>query len=236
MKLLDWNAAGVTAKCGEGGECGDVSGFQAAPAGIGSRPTIRGADMLILILGLILFLGIHSVRIFAPAWREARMAAMGEQPWKGIYSLVSFVGLIVIIWGYSLAWPTAPVLYEPPVWMKHVTALLMLVALISLMISVVPTGRLKPVLKHPMLLAVKIWAFAHLLANGDLASILLFGSFLVWAVLARISAKRRGDNGPAAAGPVRNDAIGVAAGIALYLLFIWRLHLWLFGAVPLPVA
>lgn len=235
MKLLDLNAAGVTAKCGEGGECGDVSGFQAAPAGIGSRPTIRGADMLILILGLILFLGIHSVRILAPGWREARLAGMGENAWKGTYSVVSFAGLILIVWGYSLAWATAPALYEPPVWMKHIAALLMLFALISLMISFAPTGRLKKALKHPTLLAVKIWALAHLLANGDLASILLFGSFLVWGVLARISVKRRGDNGPAVAGPVRNDVIGVAAGVALYLLFIWRLHLWLFGAVPLPV-
>ena len=192
--------------------------------------------MLVLILGLILFLGIHSVRIVAPGWREARLVGMGEGAWKGTYTAISFAGLILIVWGYSLAWATAPVLYEPPVWMKHITALLMLFALVALGISSVPTGRLKKVLKHPMLLAVKIWAFAHLLANGDLASILLFGSFLVWGVLARISVKRRGDNGPAVAGPVRNDVIGVAVGIVLYLLLIWRLHLWLFGAVPLPVS
>ena len=191
--------------------------------------------MLILILGLILFLGIHSVRILAPGWREARLVGMGEGPWKGIYSLVSFAGLILIVWGYSLAWATAPVLYEPPAWMKHITALLMLFAMISLTVSFVPAGRLKPILKHPMLLAVKIWATAHLLANGDIASILLFASFLAWAVAARISLKRRGNLGTTVAGPVRNDVIGVAAGVALYLLFIWRLHLWLFGAVPLPM-
>ncbi|WP_157018204.1 NnrU family protein [Mesorhizobium xinjiangense] len=191
--------------------------------------------MLVLILGLILFLGIHSVRIFAPEWAGAREKSMGEGPWKGTYSLVSAIGLVLIIWGYSLAWPVAPVIYEPPVWMKHLTALLMLFAFIAIMVYTVPAGRLKPMLKHPMLVAVKIWAVAHLLANGDLASILLFGSFLVWAVLDRISVKRRGA-AIAAAGPVRNDLIAVAAALVLYGLFVWRLHLWLFGAVPLPVA
>ncbi len=190
--------------------------------------------MLVLVAGLLLFLGVHSVRIFAPAWSEAREKSMGEGPWKGFYSLVAAVGLVLTIWGYALAWPTAPVIYEPPVWMKHLTALLMLFAFICLMVYAVPAGRLKPALKHPMLVAVKIWALAHLLANGDLASILLFGSFLVWAVLDRISVKRRGA-AIAAAGPVRNDIIAIVVALLLYALFVWRLHLWLFGAVPLPM-
>ncbi|MEO9612726.1 MAG: NnrU family protein [Nitratireductor sp.] len=188
--------------------------------------------MLVLILGLVLFLGVHSVRVFAPAWRDQKRDALGHGPWRGAYSLVSVVGFVLIVWGYGLAWAGAPVLYEPPVWLKHLAALLMLFAFISIMVFALPAGRLKPVLKHPMLLAVKLWALAHLLANGDLASLLLFGSFLAWAVLDRISVKRRGE-APPAPGPVFNDAIAVAAGLVLYVLFVWKLHLWLFGAVPI---
>ncbi|MFN3549912.1 MAG: NnrU family protein [Mesorhizobium sp.] len=188
--------------------------------------------MFVLVLGLILFLGIHSVRIVAPGWRDAKLAAMGNG-WRGLYSLVSAVGLVLIVWGYSLAWPAGPVLYDPPLWTKHVAALLMLFALIALAVSQLPGGKLKKMLKHPMLLSVKIWAFAHLLANGELASLLLFGSFLAWAVADRISLKRRGDTGPKVAGPIVWDAVAVAVGIVLYLLFVFGLHLWLFGADPL---
>lgn len=188
--------------------------------------------MLILIVGLILFLGVHSVRILAPAWSAERASSMGKGPWRGIYSLVSIVGFVLIIWGYGLAWASAPVLYEPPVWLKHLAALLMLFAMIAIMVFAVPAGRLKPALKHPMLVAVKLWALAHLMANGDLASIVLFGAFLIWAVADRISVKRRGAAIPAA-GPVRNDVVAVAAGLVLYVLFVWKLHLWLFGVPPL---
>ena len=116
--------------------------------------------------------------------------------------------------------------------MKHVTLALMLPALISLMVFIMPAGRLKPALKHPMLLAVKIWAVAHLLANGDLASVILFGSFLVWAVLDRIAVKRLGDR-IASPGPVKWDIASVAAGALVYVLFVWKLHEWLFGVSPL---
>jgi uncharacterized membrane protein len=188
--------------------------------------------MSVLIIGLILFLGVHSVRIAAPAWRDRRIAAMGEGPWKGFYSLVSIIGFVLIVWGYGVARPEAPVFYEPPLWMKHVTALLMIFAFISLATYAVPAGRLKPMLKHPMLVAIKIWALAHLLANGDLASILLFGTFLVWAVFDRISVKRRAAPIPAT-GPVFNDAIAIVVGLVVYVLFVWRLHAWLFGVMPL---
>ena len=187
--------------------------------------------MFVLVLGLILFLGIHSVRIVAPGWRDARLAAMGNG-WRGLYSIVSTVGLVLVVWGYSLAWP-GPVLYTPPLWTRHVAALLMLVSLIALAVSQLPGGKLKKMLKHPMLLSVKVWAFAHLLANGELASILLFGGFLAWAVVNRISLKRRGDMGPAVAGPVVWDAPAVALGTAFYQVFVFGLHLWLFGADPL---
>ncbi len=191
--------------------------------------------MLVLILGLVLFLGIHSVRMAAPGFRDAQIAARGIGPWKGIYSIVAALGLVLIVWGYSLAWPAAPVLYEPPVWLKHINALLMLFAFIIIASGDLPASHIKAAVKHPMLLAVKIWAFGHLLSNGDLASILLFGSFLVWAVVNRIAVKRRGGPLPVA-GPWRNDAIVVAVGVAVYLLFVWKLHLWLFGVPPIPVA
>ncbi|MBZ0164697.1 MAG: NnrU family protein [Notoacmeibacter sp.] len=187
--------------------------------------------MLVLVIGLILFLGPHSVRIFASGWAEARSAAMGENAWKGIYSLVSVLGFVLIVYGYGLARLDAPVFYVPPAWMTHVTALLMVFAFIALGAYMLPAGRLKLMLKHPMLLAVKIWAFAHLLANGDLASILLFGAFLAWAVLDRISVKRRGV-AISSGGPVKWDVAAVATGLVLYGLFVWKLHWWLIGAHP----
>ena len=188
-------------------------------------------NMLLLIAGLIAFLGIHSIRMVAPAWREAMIARMGEGPWKGIYSLVSLVGLVLLIWGYARAQPLAPVLYVTPFWLVHVTATLMLLAFISMMVGNLKPGRLKPLLKHPMLLSVKIWAFAHLLVNGDLASVILFGAFLAWAVWNRIAVKRRGDPLPQP-GPVVNDIIAVVSGVVIWLLFVWKLHEWLIG-VPI---
>lgn len=187
--------------------------------------------MLILILGLILFIGIHSVRIFAPDWRNARVAAMGEGRWKGVYSLVSVVGLVLLVWGYGLARPEAAFFYEPPAWMKHAVALVMPVALIIFMVSQLPPGKMKPALKHPMLVSIKIWAIAHLAANGDLASILLFGAFLAWAVLDRISVGRRDEPSPSE-GSVHWDIAAIVSGVVIYLLFVWRLHAWLFGVLP----
>lgn len=188
--------------------------------------------MFLLIVGLVLFLGIHSVRIVAPAWRDAQRARLGANAWKSLYSLISLAGFVLIVWGYARAWPSAPILYEPPVWMKHVAAAVMLPALISLMAFGFPAGRLKPALKHPMLVAIKLWAVAHLLANGDLASVVLFGSFLVWAILDRIAVKRLGDR-IAEPGPAKWDIAAVAAGTAVYALFVWKLHFWLFGVSPL---
>lgn len=184
--------------------------------------------MAILILGLLIFLGIHSVRIVAPQWRDARVAAMGEGPWKGIYSLISLVGFVLIVWGYALARPQTYDLYAAPAWLMPVVSILMAASLVSLMVGNLPAGRLKPMLKHPMLLSVKIWALAHLLVNADLAAFLLFGTFLAWAVVDRISVKRR--NEPiASAGPPRNDVIAVLAGLALWAFFVWFGHEWLFG-------
>ncbi len=184
--------------------------------------------MAILIAGLVLFLGVHSVRMLAPQWRDSQLASMGEGPWKGAYSLVSLAGLVLLVWGYSVARPVAPDLYTPPAWTPHLAITLMAIAFMSLMVSQLPAGRLKPMLKHPMLLAVKVWAFAHLLVNGDLASVLLFGSFLAWAVWNRIALKRRGGRLPVA-GPVTWDVGAVVSGLAVWLLFIWKLHVWVAG-------
>lgn len=189
--------------------------------------------MLVLILGLVLFLGIHSIRIPGEAFRNAQIARFGLDKWKGIYSLVSLAGFALIIWGFSLARPDAAILYEPPVWMKHVNALLMLLSLIALAAAKTPVGVIKPMLKHPMLVGVKLWALGHLLANGYAASVVLFGSILVWAIADRIGCKRRGDNGSSVRGPIANDIVPVAIGLVLYGLLVWKLHAWLFGVSPL---
>lgn len=189
--------------------------------------------MVTLVIGLILFLGIHCVRIFAPAFRESQIATRGEGAWKGIYTIVSIAGLAMMIWGFGEARLTLPLIYEPPVWMKHINATLMLASFIVLMSGYFPSGKIRAAVKHPMVTATKIWAFGHLLANGDLASVLLFGSFLVWGVLTRISYKRRGDLGTTVSGPVANDILPVVAGVILYGLFVWKLHVWLIGVSAL---
>jgi uncharacterized membrane protein len=161
---------------------------------------------------------------------------MGEGKWKGLYSAASLIGFVLIIWGYALARPEAAFIYEPPVWMKHVALTLMLFSFVFLGVSQVPAGRIKAWIRHPMLLAVKIWALAHLLANGDAASLVLFLGILAWAVVDRISVKRRetaGERVEIIAGPVTNDVIAVAVGIAVYGLFVWKAHAWLFGVSPL---
>lgn len=187
--------------------------------------------MLWLVLGLVIFLGAHSVRIVAPGWRDARIAAWGEGTFKGVYSLASAIGLVLIVWGYGKAWENPVLLYDPPVWTRHLAALLMLLSFISLAAYMLPAGRLKPILKHPMLLAVKIWALAHLIANGDLGSVVLFGAFLLWAAADRVAAKRRGAPVPKP-GPATMDVAAVGLGVVLYLLFVWRLHVWLIGVAP----
>lgn len=191
-------------------------------------------NMVLLVAGLVAFLGIHSVRMVAPAWREAQIARLGDGPWKGLYSVVSLLGLVLLVWGYARAQPLAPVLYVTPFWLVHVAIALMAFSFISLMVFNLRPGKLRARLKHPMLVAVKIWAFAHLLVNGDLASVLLFGAFLGWAVWNRIDVKRRAGP-PVAEGPVSNDIIAIVSGLVLWALFIWKAHEWVAG-VPVPIA
>ena len=189
--------------------------------------------MSILLLGLIVFLGVHSVSIVAPAWRDGMRAKLGEGAWKGGYSLVAAIGLVLLVWGYGQARQQPVVLYAPPAGLRHVALLLMLPVFPLLLATYLP-GRLQRAARHPTLVAVKLWALAHLLANGTLADVLLFGGFLAWAVADRISLKRRAGRAvPAAAASPANDAIAVIGGLALYALFVWRLHAWLIGVSPL---
>lgn len=191
--------------------------------------------MLILILGLVLFLGIHSSRIFAADWRSGFIERRGPGPWKGLYSVISIAGFVLIVWGYGMARQNPVLLWESPVWLRHVAILLNLVAFVMFAAYLVPAGRMKAWLAHPMVLSVKVWAFAHLLANGTLADLILFGSFLVWAI-ADYAASRRRDRAAGTvhiAGPVRNDAIAVAVGVLIWAAFVWRVHVWLIGVSPI---
>lgn len=189
--------------------------------------------MTVLILGLAIFLGVHSVNMISPGLRASVISRRGEETWKGVYALLSIVGFVLIVWGFGLAREHPVGLYAPPVWLRHLSMLLLLFVFPLLFAAYLP-GRIKDATKHPMLAAVKIWAFAHLLANGNLADVVLFGSFLAWAVADRISLKHR--VGPPIPGPARskyNDLIAVVAGLALYVVFVLWLHRLLFGVSPL---
>ncbi len=192
--------------------------------------------MMLLIVGLILFLGVHLLPT-SPEARTALRERLGEGPYKVAFSLISLAGLIVIVLGYhkmQLHPGKNPILWDPPVWTRHIALLLMLPAMILFVASQVPS-RIRTLARHPMLIAIKIWALAHLLANGDVASLLLFGSFLAYAVYDRISVKHRGTLGPLGEkqpSSVVNDVIVVAVGVALYLALILGGHAWLIGVDP----
>lgn len=189
--------------------------------------------MLYLILGLVIFLGMHSVSIFARDWRNSMVDRLGPHGWKALYSVISLAGFILLVWGYGLARQDPVVLYNPPFWLRHVTALLMLPVFPLLLASQFPT-RIGIATKHPMLAAIKIWAFAHLLANGTLADVLLFGGFLAWAVVDRISAGKRPAPTALPKEPGRfNDLIAIVGGLVLYVLFASWAHLKLFGVLPM---
>lgn len=189
--------------------------------------------MTLLIIGLVLFLGIHSVAIVAPGWRDEQ-AVQSPSRWKGIYSVVSIVGLALMIYGYGLARQSPIVLWTPPTATRHLALLLML-PVFSLLLAAYLPGRIKSVTKHPMLLAVKFWALSHLLANGMLVDLILFGSFLAWAVLDRIAVKKRAvpRATPGAPPSAANDLIALVGGLALYVVFVLWAHQWLFGVSPL---
>lgn len=192
--------------------------------------------MLLLILGLVLFLGVHSVSIVSPDGRHRLVKQLGEGPWKGLYSLVSLAGFVLIVIGYGAAREAPVLLYTSPNGFRHLAAVLMLPVFVLLLAAYLP-GRIQRAAKHPMLLAVKLWALAHLLANGTLADVLLFGGFLAWAVIDRISVKKRAAAGLLRPGPVlpgskANDAIALVGGLAIYGLFVVWAHAWLIGVRP----
>ena len=191
--------------------------------------------MSLLILGLVLFLGLHSVRIVAEDWRGAQIQRLGEPAWKGLYSVASVVGLGLIVWGYGEARLMPTVLWSTPVWTRHLAALLMLLAFVLLVAAYVPGNALKARLQHPMVLGVKAWALAHLLANNTLADVLLFGSFLVWAVLDFRSARRRPVAASVSSG-LLPTVVTVAVGAVAWGVMAFWAHGWLFGVRPFGAA
>jgi uncharacterized membrane protein len=193
--------------------------------------------MALLIAGLIVFLGTHSLRIFAEDWRGAQVAKLGLGPYKGAYSVVSLIGLVLIVIGFGQARTAPIVLWGPPVWTRHVSALLILFAFVLLAAAYVPRNAIKAAVKHPMILGVKIWAAAHLLANGNVADVLLFGGFLVWAVFdyraARMRDRREGT--VAVATRLSATVTAIVIGALAWVAFALYLHAWLFGVQPFAV-
>ena len=185
--------------------------------------------MLLFITGLILFFAVHSISIVNAGWRDAIAERLGTRTWRLIYSLASLAGLILLSKGYGILRGDPVILYSPPAWLLHVNFLLMLFVFPLFLASILP-GRIKAAVKHPAFASVKVWAFAHLLTNGALADVLLFGCFLAWAVIGRISMKHRRQR-PTPGFPESpvNDLLAVVGGLLLYLLFIMMLHDWLIG-------
>jgi uncharacterized membrane protein len=202
--------------------------------------------MALLILGLVLFLGAHSTRIFAENWRQAALERLGDKAFKGANALVSLVGFGLLIYGFDQVRWDSPALWAPPVWVKHVAALLMLLSLVLLASAYAPRNAIKAKLHHPMVLSVKVWALAHLLANPRVADLVLFGAFLLWSVLnfraarkrdrlAAASAQETGEAGTLPAPEVSLAATlrAVGIGVVVWAVLVSRGHEWLFGVSPL---
>ena len=185
--------------------------------------------MIELIAGLVIFFAVHSVSIFKESWRNRMVAQLGERTWQGLYSLLAIAGFVLMVRGYGIARLDPLVLYSPPLWLRHV-AMLVLVPVFPLLLATYLPGRIQTAARHPMLIATKLWAFAHLLANGMLADVLLFGGFLAWAVADRISMKRRIQRPVPGVPPAKlNDIVAVLLGLVLYAVFVFWLHGWLIG-------
>jgi uncharacterized membrane protein len=191
--------------------------------------------LLVLILGLVVFLAPHSSRIVADDWRSARIASLGERNWKLVYTVASVIGIALIAWGYGMARAEPVVLWYPPLWTRHLAAALVLVAFVMIAAAYVPRNHFKSAFGHPMYAGVKTWAFAHLISNGTVADVVLFGSFLAWSVLGFRSSRRRDRKGQVSypPGTPRGTAIAVVAGIAGWVIFAFFLHGPLIGVRPL---
>ncbi len=191
--------------------------------------------MSMLILGLVLFLGVHSTRIVADGWRSAIIRRIGERPWKGLYALLSIAGFVLIVWGFGLARQQPVQLWMPPRGMRHLASLLTLIAFVLLAATYMPRNAIKARLHHPMVLAVKVWALAHLLATGNLAHMVLFGAFLVWAALSFRAAQARDRAAQTVypAGTATGTVVTVVVGIAVWAVFAFWAHGALIGIRPI---
>lgn len=190
--------------------------------------------MLLLILGLILLLGMHSVHMLAPRWRGRVVARIGLLPWKGLYSVVTIAGFVLSVIGFGMARTQPHLLYAPPLWLKHLNALFTLAAFVLVAAAYVPRNHLKAKLGHPMLAGVKAWALGHLLATGFLHDVVLFGAFLAWAV-ADFMVSRRRDRAAGTvypAGTAMGDVLAVVIGVAAWAIFAFLLHQRLIGVNP----
>lgn len=189
--------------------------------------------MTALLVGLLLFLGVHSIRIGAPQWRDQQVARNANR-FKALYTVVSLVGFALIVWGYGLARQAPVDLYSPPGWTRHLAAVLTLPAFVLLAAAYVPATRIKAKLHHPMVLGVKLWAIAHLIANGRLADVVLFGAFLAWAVLdfKSLRARDRAASLQYPSGRAGRDLLAVTFGVVAWAVFGFWLHGWLIGVRP----
>ncbi len=190
--------------------------------------------MTLLILGLILFIGIHSIRIGADEWRNTQIARFGKTIWKVGYSIVSIVGIVLIVLGFGMARQDPIFLWIPPAGMRHLAALFVLIAFILIAAAYVPRNHMRARLHHSMVLGIQAWALGHLLANGTLADVILFGSFLIWASLSFKAARQRDQvNGASyGLGTITGTSISIVVGFIVWLAFVLKLHTLLIG-VPL---
>jgi uncharacterized membrane protein len=191
--------------------------------------------MSYLIVGLIVFLGVHSIRILSEDSRTRLRNQLGENAYKGIYSVISLLGFGMLVWGFGVARETPLVLWTPPIGMRHLASLLTLLAFILLAATYVPGNAIKARVHHPMVLSVKTWALAHLLATGTAAHLLLFGSFLIWGVLSFVAARRRDRTQGVvyAAGSLQGTAVTIVAGVVAWAVLAFYLHGALIGIRPL---
>ena len=191
--------------------------------------------MRVLLLGLAIFLGVHSVRIFADGWRTATIARIGAQRWKAAYAIASLAGFGLLVWGFGLARMQPVQLWSPPLALRHLAILLTVLAFVLLVAAYVPGNGIKARVHHPMVLSVKVWALAHLLVNGNAAHVVLFGGFLAWAVLNFIAARRRdraaGTN--YGTGHLSATLTTCVLGVVVWAAFAFWLHGWLIGVRPL---
>lgn len=191
--------------------------------------------MTYLLAGLALFLGVHSLRIVADGWRSTQVARLGENTFKGLYSLLSLAGFALIVYGFGVARETPVVLWTPPIALRHGASVLTLIAFILLVAAYVGGNGIKARVHHPMVLGVKAWALGHLLANGQLAHVALFGGFLLWAVLDYVSLRKRDRKAGVTypAGSTARTVATVLIGTAIWAAFAFKLHGWLIGIRPL---